>query len=168
MFWNGSARFWLIMVINYFKFQNSPWRLCVHDECHYLKGSSHFFEWFLSELYFYFKINITIFKTLLDYVWFVKGKVKFAQLCLTLCEPVDYRVHGILQTRILEWVAFPFSRGSSQPRGRTQVPCIAGRFFASWAIREAPCLVYTCLFLVTMSLTIHIEMFNLRSRISKM
>ena len=40
---------------------------------------------------------------------------------LTLCHPMDYTVHGILQARILEWVAFPFSRGSSQPRDRTQV-----------------------------------------------
>ena len=42
--------------------------------------------------------------------------LKKAQLCLTLCDPVDYSVHGILQASILEWVAFPFSRGSSQPR----------------------------------------------------
>ena len=40
-------------------------------------------------------------------------KVKVAQSCLTLCDPMDYTVHGILQARILEWVAFPFSRGSS-------------------------------------------------------
>ena len=40
-------------------------------------------------------------------------QVKFAQLCLTLCNPMDYTVHGILQARILEWLAFPFSRGSS-------------------------------------------------------
>ena len=46
-------------------------------------------------------------------------------------------VHGILQARILEWVAFPFSKGSSQPRNWTQVPRIAGRFFTSWATREA-------------------------------
>ena len=58
-------------------------------------------------------------------------KVKAAQLCLTLYNPVDYRVHGILQARILEWVAFPFSRGSSQPRDQTQVSLIAGRFFTS-------------------------------------
>ena len=45
-------------------------------------------------------------------------------------------VHGILQARILEWVAFPFSRGSSQPRDWTQVSLIAGSFFTSWAIRE--------------------------------
>ena len=49
-------------------------------------------------------------------------KVKIAQSCPTLCDPKDYTVHGILQARILEWVAFPFSRGSSQPRDQTQVP----------------------------------------------
>ena len=46
---------------------------------------------------------------------------------------MEYTVHGILQTRILEWVAFPSSRGSSQPRDRTHVSRIAGRFFTSWA-----------------------------------
>ena len=50
--------------------------------------------------------------------------VKVTQLCLTLCDPVDYTVHGILQARILEWVTFPFSRGSSQPRDRTQVSAL--------------------------------------------
>ena len=49
-----------------------------------------------------------------------------------------YTVRGILQARILEWVAFPFSRGSSQPRDQTQVSHIAGGFFTSWASREAP------------------------------
>ena len=57
--------------------------------------------------------------------------------CLTLCNPMDYTVHGIFQARILAWGAFPFSRGSSQPRDRTQVSCIAGRFFTIWATREA-------------------------------
>ena len=47
--------------------------------------------------------------------------MKVIQLCLTLCDPTHYTVHGILQARILEWVAFPFSRGSSQPRAQTQV-----------------------------------------------
>ena len=46
----------------------------------------------------------------------MKVKVEFAQQCPTLWDPMDYTVHGILQARILEWVAFPFSRGSSQPR----------------------------------------------------
>ena len=50
-------------------------------------------------------------------------KVKLTQSCLTLCDSMDYTVHGILQARILEWVAFPFSRGSSQPRDWTQVSC---------------------------------------------
>ena len=44
------------------------------------------------------------------------SEVKVAQLCPTLCDPMDYTVHEILQARILEWVALPFSRGSSQPR----------------------------------------------------
>ena len=53
------------------------------------------------------------------------------QSCPILCDPMNYRVHGILQARILEWVAFPFSRGSSQPKDRTQVSHITGRFFTS-------------------------------------
>ena len=66
-----------------------------------------------------------------------KVKVKVAQSCWTLCDPVDCTVQGILQARILEWVAFPFSRGSSQPRDRTQVSLIVGGFFTCWATREA-------------------------------
>ena len=53
--------------------------------------------------------------------------MKVPQSCLTLCNSVDYTVHGILQAKILEWVAFPFSRGSSQPTDPTQVSSIAGR-----------------------------------------
>ena len=56
---------------------------------------------------------------------------KVTQSCPTLCDSMDYRVHGILQARILEWVAFPFSRRSSQPRDQTEVSPIAGRFFTS-------------------------------------
>ena len=52
-------------------------------------------------------------------------------------------VHGILQARILEWVAIPFSRASSWPRDQTQVSCIAGRFFTVWATREGPHTIYT-------------------------
>ena len=59
------------------------------------------------------------------------------------CESMDSSlpgssVHGILQVRILEWVAISFSRGSSQPRNRTRVSCIAGRFFTTRATKEAP------------------------------
>ena len=50
---------------------------------------------------------------------------------------MDYTVHGILQARILGWVAFPFSKGSSQPGDWTQVSCITVRFFTIWATREA-------------------------------
>ena len=53
------------------------------------------------------------------------------------CDPMDYTVYGILQARILEWVAFPFSSGSSQPRDQTRISCIAGGFFTNWATREA-------------------------------
>ena len=65
-----------------------------------------------------------------------------AQLCLTLCNPMDHSlpgssVHGLLQAKILEWVAISFSRRSSQPRDQTQVSYIAGRFFTNWATREA-------------------------------
>ena len=50
---------------------------------------------------------------------------------------MDYIVHGILWARILEWVAVPFSRGSSQPRDQTQVSHIVGRFFTSCATKKA-------------------------------
>ena len=60
-----------------------------------------------------------------------KVKMKVAQSCLILCNPVDYTVHGILQARTLEWVPFCFSRGSSQLRDGTQVARIAGGFFTN-------------------------------------
>ena len=71
------------------------------------------------------------------------------QWYLTLCDPMDCitpgsSVHGILQERILEWVAIPFSRGSSLPRGYTWVSCMAGRFFTVWATREAQRLRWPC------------------------
>ena len=66
--------------------------------------------------------------------WFpLKMKVKVAQSCPTLCDPMDYTV----QARILEWVAVPFPRGSSQPRDWTQVFLISGGFFTTWATRDA-------------------------------
>ena len=51
-------------------------------------------------------------------------KVKVIQSCLTLCDSMSYTVHGILQARILEWVAFPFSRGTSQPRIEPRSPAL--------------------------------------------
>ena len=69
------------------------------------------------------------------------SEMKITQSCPTVCDPMNYTVHGILQVRILEWVAFPFPRGSSQPRDRTQVSCIADGFFTSWgkAGKGSPC-----------------------------
>ena len=87
-------------------------------------------------------INYTVLKkyTHSDICWRWKVKVLVTQSCLSLCYPMDYSpsgssVHGILQARILEWVAISFSRGSSQSRDWTQVSCIAGRFFTNWATR---------------------------------
>ena len=57
--------------------------------------------------------------------------LKVTPSCPNLCDPMYYTAHGILQARILEGVAFPFSRGSSQPRDQTQVSCIAGEFFTA-------------------------------------
>ena len=73
-----------------------------------------------------------------------------AQSCPTPCGPVDCSppgssLHGILQARILEWVAISFSRGSSQPRDRTQVSCIASRCFNLWATRGALTLLHETL-----------------------
>ena len=77
-----------------------------------------------------------------------------AYLCLkmlvaqsTLCDRMDCSlsgssVHGILQARILEWVAVSFSRGFSRSRDWTQVSCIAGRLFTIWTTREAPAFVW--------------------------
>ena len=77
-----------------------------------------------------------------DVILFLFNHVKMwsevTQSCPTLCYPVDCgppgsSVHGIFQARILEWIVISFSRGSSQPRHRTQVSHIAGRCFNLWA-----------------------------------
>ena len=77
--------------------------------------------------------------------WIGTWNIQFssvAQLCLTLCDPMncsppDFSVHGILQARILEWIAIPFTRRSSRPRDWTRVSCTAGRFFTIWTTKEA-------------------------------
>ena len=82
--------------------------------------------------------------------WHHDTWVWVTQSCLTLCDPknpMDHSlpgssVHGILQSRILKWIAIPFSRESSHPRDRTQVCCIAGKFFIIWATREAHLDIY--------------------------
>ena len=85
-------------------------------------------------------------KVILLWKW-KKVKVLVTQSCPNLCNPMDcslpgFSVHGILQTRLLEWIAISFSRGSSQPRDQTWVSRITGRFFIIWATREvAQCIV---------------------------
>ena len=71
------------------------------------------------------------FQEILRYIWCLK----WSETCSVVSNSL--RLHGILQARILEWVTFPFSKGSFQPTDRTQVSRIAGGFFTSWAIREA-------------------------------
>ena len=104
----------------------------------------------LKSLHIYIKI-------FLHYIFiYMKVKVKVAQSCLTLCNPMEYTVHGILQARILEWVALPFSRGSSQPRDQTQVSHISGVFLTSWAIREDHTYIYVYVWWFYIYIYIHI------------
>ena len=87
-----------------------------------------------------------------DCIWVVRNWLSAGQVCAVLwlvaqscptlrdpvdCTPPGSSIHGILQARILEWVAMSSSRGSSQPRDRTQVSRTAGGFFTVWATREA-------------------------------
>ena len=86
--------------------------------------------------------NICVCICIYVYIYEVKN-VLVAQSCRTLYNLMDFSlpgssVHGISQARILEKVAFPFSKGSSWLRVWTRVSCIAGRFFTIWATREAP------------------------------
>ena len=76
-------------------------------------------------------------------------KVKVTQSCPTPRDPMDCIGQGILQARILEWAVVPFSRGSSQPMDRTHVFRIEGRFFTSWATREAQSFPASRTFLVS-------------------
>ena len=69
-----------------------------------------------------------------DTTLMAESESEVAQLCLTLCDPMDCSlsgssIHGIFQARVLEWIAISFSRGSSLPRNQTWVSLIAGRCF---------------------------------------
>ena len=81
-------------------------------------------------------VSSIVFLTL-NFTYSLLSEMKVTQPCPTLCDSMDYIVHEILQARILEWVAFPFFRGSSQCRDRTQVSHVAGRFFTRGATKEA-------------------------------
>ena len=94
-------------------------------------------------------------------------KVKVTPLCPTLCDTMDYRVHGILQARILEWVAFPFPRGSSQPRDRTQVSHIEQKENKNtMTLLEKVLTFLTCLSLISflcLKVTFHVSLMLLNS-----
>ena len=82
-----------------------------------------------------------------EIIWNYLSESEVAQSCPTFCDHVDCSrpgssVHGILQAKILQWVASSFSRGSSGPRDQTQVSCIAGRRFNLWATRECSGIIY--------------------------
>ena len=90
--------------------------------------------------------------------WKIESEV--IQSCQTLCNPVDCSLpgssnHGILQARILEWVAISFSMGSSWPRDQTQVSRIAGRSFTLWATREARVCTYVLFIFLSTYLSIY-------------
>ena len=84
---------------------------------------------------------------LLHVIKSMKVEVLVAQLCLILCNPMKCNspgssVHGIFQARIMEWVAIPFFREASWPRGGNWVSCFACRFFTIWATRKATIVPY--------------------------
>ena len=81
-------------------------------------------------------------------IYHMKSESEVAQSCPTLCDPMDCSlpgssIHGILQARVLDWVAISFSRRSpgDRPRDRTRVSRISGRHFTVWATREATILI---------------------------
>ena len=76
-------------------------------------------------------IEIAVNKIEKNLIALMKSESESRSVVSTLCDSMNYTVHGILQARILEWVAFPFFRGFSQHRDRTQVSCTAGGFFTS-------------------------------------
>ena len=95
-----------------------------------------------------------------DHLTMGKVKALVAQSYLTLCNPMDCSppgssVHGILQTRMLEWVAIPFCRGSFRPRGWTWVSLIAGSFSTVWATRENPSWLYLRASISGLSVLLH-------------
>ena len=136
-FLSHLRRFYMLIIKVIFVFlinTINKYLLNTYSETHaYLLGSLYFNKWifhlnpivFTSDCRFQ-ELTVYLFPTLgIDHKeWKLLSPV-------WLCDPMGYIVHGIIQTRILEWVAFPFSRGSSQPEDWAQVSRITGRFFTS-------------------------------------
>ena len=106
-----------------------------------MKEAVCYFTFWYSLLLLILESSKTIYVELLAYILMFeseKWKLSHVRLCDHVdCSPPGSTVHGILQARVLEWVAISFSRGSSRLRDQTQVSCIAGRLFDLWATREA-------------------------------
>ena len=107
----------------------TPWKNSYDQSRQHIKKQRHYFanKILSSQSYGFPNSNLWIWVCML-----------VAQSCLTLCEPRDcslrgFSIHGILHSRIWEWIVFSFSRGNSQPRDWTLVFCIGGRFFTIWA-----------------------------------
>ena len=99
---------------------------------------------FICFLFYLNRISWSVDSLSLLVAWLSNKVSKVAQSCPTLCDPMDgslsgSMIHGIFQTRILEWAAISFYRGSSQSRDRTQVSCIADRCFTISATRIPAC-----------------------------
>jgi len=132
-------------------------KLCILMGIFFLFSSAFQFSSFHSYLYGLFGKPFCLFVFLFlgdgldpSLLYNVMKESEVTQSCPTLCNPMDCSppgssVHGIVQARVLEWIAISFSRGSSWPRDRTQVSCIAGRHFTVWATGESHNVTNHCL-----------------------
>ena len=112
------------------------------------------------------------------HMWLIQGSLRpiplkksesvshWAESDSTDCSPLGSSVHGILQARILEWVAISFCRGSSWPRDQTWVSCIASRFFTIWATMEASIPLSFALNSITSKGTVLISLYD-RCKVDK-
>ena len=134
--WEPTNLIYSVIYLDHCSILNWPLFL-IHHELGLQKVGLHCFSSYLVKGYLPLPGTVT-----LDIHW--TSLLSVTQSCLTLCDSMDNSppgssVHGILQARILEWVAIPSCRGPSWPKGWTQFSCTAGRFFSIWATREALC-----------------------------
>ena len=121
--------------------------------------SNTYFNNFFLNLSFTFSFKVVVFQSNVVFCFILYlMKVKVTQSCPTLCYPMDYTVHGILQARILEWVAISFSSASSHPRDRTQVsPALqADLYQLSYQGSLGNIINFHCTYLPTFSLVMRI------------
>ena len=160
--WNGVQISKLNSICNYCDDLLTPWtnyllNCTIHRFCSNYFLRSHYWkkkkkcenQWTYTEAWREVCFCSASFAVLASFLW-----VSYPLSCvLTLCDHMDCSllgssVCGILQARILEWVAMPSSRGSSQTSDQTQVSCMAGRFFTIWAPREAIFLIQESFYMV--------------------